>query len=78
MRTTGLRGRSSPMNRATPEQVAAIEQERIASQREGVQRFAVHHSPYCGPGSAGDKGAITVDNDGRIRCWVYPDGFVRH
>ena len=43
MKTTGLRGRYSPMNNATPEQEERIGMLRVQAEREGKRQFEVRH-----------------------------------
>jgi len=76
MKTTGLRGKSSPMNRATPEQRDSILGQRAIAERSGVNFFEVRYSTYIGPGCAAEHGAITVVTDGRIAGLVWKDGVI--
>jgi len=74
MRTHGLRGRSSPMNRATLAQTEAIIDLRADAEKNGVGIFEVRYSTWIGPGCAAERGAITVVEDGAIAALVFPDG----
>ena len=74
MKTTGLRGRYSPMNNATPEQEERIGMLRVQAEREGKRQFEVRHPSYIGPGCAAERGAITVCADGMIMWNVEKDG----
>lgn len=76
MRVLGMKSKSSPIHRATEEQKEAINLTLAMAEEEGVKVASVQHTPYCGPGSAGDLGAITVDADGRIYRHVYRDGTI--
>lgn len=74
MKTTGLRGRSSPMNDATPEQKAKIELLSVECSTRGCGWFEVRYSTYIGPGCAAERGAITVVADGMIMYNVEKNG----
>lgn len=76
MQTSGLRGRCSPMNDATPEQTAKVADLLAECRARGVQRFGTRYSPYIGPGCAATREAILVETDGFIYGHVEQDGRV--
>lgn len=75
VKTSGLRGKYSPLNRATEAQREAIER-LVAEAKAGEARFLieVRHPTYIGPGCAAEKGDITICVDGKIWRMVMPDG----
>lgn len=76
VKTSGLRGRYSPLNRATDEQREAITKLVAEAKESGEARFLieVRHPTYIGPGCAAEKGDITICVDGRIWRMVMPNG----
>jgi len=74
MKTTGLKGKYTPMNRATPAQIAKIEMLRVECSEVGCGWFEVRYPSYIGPGCAAERGAITVVADGMIMYNVELDG----
>lgn len=76
MQTSGMRGRFSVMNTATPEQTAKVAELLVRCRAEGVQRFGTRYSPYIGPGCAAERDAILVEADGMIYGLVEKDGLV--
>jgi len=74
MRTTGLRGKYSPMNRATSEQKATILDIVDNLRSSGTVRLLeVRYVAYIGPDT---PDAIAVIVDGMIYGYVYKDGTV--
>lgn len=77
MKVSGLRGKSSPMNRATLAQALRVEMLREQAADEGVRRFEVRYPVYIGDlptPCAATRGAITVMCDGYIAWNVEKDG----
>ena len=78
MKTTGLRGRCSPMNDATPAQNEAVQKLLSDARNSGsVSFFEVRYSTYIGDVGgpcAATRGAITVCMDHKIAHQVEKDG----
>lgn len=73
--TRGLRGKYSPMLRATDEQKDKILELVATAQSEpGVFLIEVRHPTYIGPGCAAEHGDITICVNGRIWYNVQKNG----
>lgn len=79
MQVLGMASKSSPIQRASTLQRETIERLIAEHKKEGIaRRFSVQHTPWVGHGCLADLDAITIDVDGRIDCFVLPDGSIRH
>ena len=76
----GLRSKHSPLQAdfvpAVQKEAVRAEVARISDANEAKWIIEVQWTPYIGPGSAGDRGDITISVDGRIHSMITKEGKV--
>lgn len=74
-KTTGMRGKHSPMNGATEAQAEKIyELVEVAKDRDRVYLIEIQHPAYIGPDCAATRGEIVIAVNGGIWYHVTKDG----